>query len=132
MSVPGWTLGPDLEGPFSETFATREEALAEGAACYGDQPFWVGEAVPIALPLPDLGEEMIDRADEHANGEYSFENPVFEATPAQESDLDRRLADAFAAWCEEHKFTANGYVVGSWGVKDPERIDPAPVVGGAR
>lgn len=132
MSVPGWTIGPDIEGPFNETFATREEAIVEGVACYGDQPFWVGEAVAVALPLPDLAEEMIDRADEEANGEFSFEALLIEATPAQEADLDRRLADAFAAWCEDHKFAVNGYLVDKWGVKNPERVDPAvPAAGGA-
>lgn len=132
MSVPGWTLGPSLEGPFNETFATREEALAEGAACYGSEPFWVGEAVGIALPLPDLGEEMLDRADEEANGEFSFEDPLIEATPDQERELGRRLGEVFAAWCEEHRFTANGYLVDKWGVKDPERIEPVAAAGGAR
>ncbi len=135
MSVPGWTIGPDLEGPFNETFATREEALAEGAACYGEQAFWVGEAVGIALPLPDLGEEMIDRADEEANGEFSFEDPVIEATPDQERELGRRLGEVFAAWCEENGFAVSGQLVNKWGVKDPVRIYPAPPAapaGGAR
>jgi hypothetical protein len=126
VSVPGWTIGPDLEGPFNETFPTREEALAEGRACYGSQPFWLGEAVPIALPLPDLGEEMLDRADEEANGEFTFEDPIIEATPAQERELGRRLGEVFAAWCEELKFAVNGQLVDKWGVKGPERIDPAP------
>ena len=125
MILPGWTFGQDEEGPFSESFATRDEAVGGGIREYGGEPFYVAETVPLGLPLPDLGQEMIEKADDGINGEFSFEDPILDATPAQEHDLDRRLADAFAAWCEEHGFTRNGYLVEKFGVKNAELIRPA-------
>lgn len=115
-----WAISSDEESNWQGGLATREEAIAEGTACYEGAPFFIGET----SPLPSVAsifswQDVCERADEALSDIICFEDPVYDPTEAQGRELEAELQAVFDKWCERC-----GIVGGRWYVPKHERITP--------
>ena len=105
------------EWTFAEEFASREEALREGAETLGLVPgdgFWIGRKGP-GLPVGPIVsadtvvEELRDVAYERV-GDHA-EDWLAGTTDEQIADLEQRLDVAVRAWLAEHKLEPGFFAV---------------------
>lgn len=116
MSVYGIAKSEFAE-KFNGSYASREEAIAEGTTDYGGEPFYVleGEYPTASEMVPDQ-EWVLERIGDYAVDNYGEVALGFpQVTDEAKAELDAMLK----AWADKH------IKVEFWtGVRSPELIEP--------
>lgn len=114
-----------IDGPYTGSYATREEAVAAAAQfltdaeCDARRPFHVAQARP---PKVDFsGRDFVEMLAFDCEGDFGGESaedwPAFSASEEQQADLTRAIEAAFVAWLERHGMVPDWRVV-----ENPERL----------
>lgn len=97
----------------SETFETKEEAIAEGLSVHGEDEWSSGEILRVGYFetfKPHISvENVLERimGDSYdCGGEYSY-GYLEDVTEEQEKELEEELNGVLQKWIEKHGFKAN-------------------------
>lgn len=111
----------------SDSFPTKEEAIADGRECYGDDAgFRVGQGAEARVFPPDA-DAVIERMAERVYDHYGECSESFLSTVSKEAraELDAELNRVVAAWLTKHgEWPAFGDIV------NIESVEPVDEHGG--
>lgn len=106
-SVGKWFFNRRADGEVwsNPSFATKEEAIAEGRENFGDDAaFYVGVGAEISI-RPTASDEMIERLSETAYEECgdAGEDYLYRLSPELRTDLDDRIEKAVGEWLTQNE-----------------------------